>query len=414
MTVLTPAPTDVLGPVLDRLEQTRVWQEELYQDLHAHPELSMREVRTRGLIAQRLRALDLEVIDVGGGVVGVLANGEGPVVLHRADIDGLPVTEETGLPYASTDTTVDESGVAVGLMHACGHDMHVTTLLGAVELLALSREAWSGTFVALFQPAEETAEGARSMVEAGLTSLVPRPDVAFASHVLAHEAGVIGTQTGPVLSAGDSIRITVFGKGSHGSMPHLGVDPVVLAASIVLRLQTIVAREVAATDFAVVTVGSSVAGAKSNVIPDRATLLVNIRAYDTGIRSRVVGAIERIVRGECEAAGSPEPPTFEYYDQFPLTDNDSGVTDRVTEAFRAHFGDDRVVPLGRIPASEDFSRVPDAFGTPYTYWGVGGFPEGQGVPNHSPFFAPLVQPTLDTGTEAIVVAALAYLGKDNQ
>lgn len=400
--------------VLGRLRTTRVWQEELYRQLHAHPELSMQEVRTRAVIAERLRTFGCDVIEVGGGVVGVLSNGAGPVVLHRADIDGLPVTEETGLPYASTDTTVDETGATVGLMHACGHDLHATSLLGAVELLAAEPGPWSGTFVALFQPAEETAAGARAMVDAGLTSLVPRPDVAFGQHVLSHEAGVIGTQAGPVLSAGDSIRITVFGKGSHGSMPHLGVDPVVLAAAIVLRLQTVVSREVAPTEFAVVTVGSSCAGSKSNVIPDRATLLVNLRAYDVDVRSRVVAAIERIVRGECEAAGSPQPPTFEYYDQFPLTDNNAEATATVTEAFREHFGDAKVIPLGRIPASEDFSRVPDAFGTPYTYWGVGGFPAGQGVPNHSPFFAPLIQPTLDAGTEAIVVATLAYLGKDNQ
>lgn len=402
------------GQVLDRLSVTREWQERLYRELHAHPELSGQEVRTRAVIAERLRASGCDVVEVGGGVVGILANGAGPVVLHRADIDGLPVTEETGLAYASTDCTVDDSGTSVGLMHACGHDAHITCLLGAVELLASEPGAWAGTFLALFQPAEETAEGARAMVEAGLTSLVPRPDVAFGQHVLGHEAGIIGTQPGPVLSAGDSIRITVFGKGSHGSMPHLSVDPVVLAASIVLRLQTIVAREVAPTDFAVVTVGASNAGTKSNVIPDRATLLVNLRAYDDEVRSGVIAAIERIVRAECEAAASPQPPTFEYYDQFPLTDNHPEVTATVTEAFRDHFGAVRVVGLGRIPASEDFSRVPDAFGTPYTYWGVGGFPVGRGVPNHSPFFAPLIQPTLDTGTEAIVVAALAYLGKDSK
>ena len=398
--------------VLARLSVTRVWQERLYRDLHAHPELSMQETRTRAVIAERLRAAGGEVVEVGGGVVGIFRNGPGPVVLHRADIDGLPVTEETGVDYASTDTTVDDSGAAVGLMHACGHDAHVTCLLGAVDLLASEPSAWSGTFVALFQSAEETAEGARAMVEGGLTSLVPRPDVAFGQHVLSHESGVVGTQAGPVLSAGDSVRITVYGKGSHGSMPHLGVDPVVLAASIVLRLQTVVSREVAPTEFAVVTVGSSTAGTKSNVIPDRATLLVNLRAYDLDVRSRVIAAVERIVRGECAAAGSPQPPSFEYYDQFPLTDNHPQVTATVTEAFRQHFGAHRVVELGRIPASEDFSRVPDAFGTSYTYWGVGGFPAGRGVPNHSPFFAPLIQPTLDTGTEAIVVAALAYLGKD--
>ncbi|GAA6526986.1 amidohydrolase [Intrasporangium sp. DVR] len=404
----------VVEQVLGRLDDTRAWQEPLYRDLHAHPELSLHEERTRALVAERLCALGCDVVEIGGGVVGVLANGPGPVVLHRADMDGLPVTEETGLPYASTDTAVDESGATVGLMHACGHDFHVASLLGAVELLAFEPGVWSGTFIALFQPAEENAAGAQAMLDAGLTSLIPRPDVAFGQHVLGHEAGVVGTQSGPVLSAGDSVRITVFGKGSHGSMPHLGVDPVVLAAAIVLRLQTVVAREVDPTDFAVLTVGSSTAGTKSNVIPDRATLLVNLRAYDVDVRARVIAAVERIVHGECAAAGSPQPPTFEYYDQFPLTDNEADVTATVTEAFRRHFGPDRLVPLGRIPASEDFSRVPDAFGTPYTYWGVGGFPAGQGVPNHSPFFAPLIQPTLDTGTEAIVVAALAYLGKDNQ
>ncbi|GEN81445.1 amidohydrolase [Actinotalea fermentans] len=401
-----------LDQVLSHLGTTRTWQEELYRHLHAHPELGLREEKTRTLIAERLAELGYEVRTAGGGVVGVLANGPGPVVLSRADIDGLPVKEETGLPYASTDTTVDESGQTVGLMHACGHDAHITCLLGAAALLAAQRDAWSGTFLALFQPAEETAAGARSMVDDGLTDLIPRPDVAFAQHVLGHEAGVLATQTGPVLSAGDSIRITVFGKGSHGSMPHLGVDPVVLASAIVLRLQSIVSREVAPGEFAVVTVGALNAGSKSNVIPDRATLLVNLRTYDTRTRERVVAAVERIVRGECAAAGSPHQPTFEYYDQFPLTDNDAEVTSTVTEAFRAHFGTERVIPLGRVPASEDFSRIPDAFGTPYTYWGLGGFAPGTGVPNHSPFFAPLIQPTLDAGTQAVVVAAMAYFGKD--
>lgn len=401
-----------LDQVLSRLDTTRTWQEELYRHLHAHPELGLREEKTRALIAERLGELGYEVRAAGGGVVGVLANGPGPVVLSRADIDGLPVTEETGLPYASTDTTVDESGQTVGLMHACGHDAHITCLLGAAALLAAERDAWSGTFLALFQPAEETAAGARSMVDDGLTDLVPRPDVAFAQHVLAHEAGVLATQAGPVLSAGDSIRITVFGKGSHGSMPHLGVDPVVLASAIVLRLQSIVSREVTPGELAVVTVGALNAGSKSNVIPDRATLLLNLRTYDDRTRERVVAAVERVVRGECAAAGSPQEPTFEYYDQFPLTDNDPQVTDTVTAAFRDHFGPDRVVPLGRVPASEDFSRIPDAFGTPYTYWGVGGFAPGTGVPNHSPFFAPLIQPTLDAGTQAVVVAAMAYFGKD--
>ena len=205
----------------------------------------------------------------------------------------------------------------------------------------------------------------------------------------------------------------MFGKGSHGSMPHMGVDPVVLAASIVLRLQTIVSRETQPGEFAVVTVGSSIAGTKSNIIADRAVLLVNIRTYDDTVREKVLAGIERIVRAECEASGSPEQPTFDYYDQYPLTDNDPETSAKVDQAFRAHFGDDRVIGLGRVTASEDFSRVPDAFGTPYTYWGVGGFAPGQqSYPNHSPYFAPAMQPTLDAGTEAIVVATLAYLGKE--
>lgn len=400
--------------VLGRLDATRTWREELYRWLHTHPELSSKETETAAEIARRLTGFGYDVQSIGGGVVGVLANGDGQTVLVRADIDALPVTELTGLPYASTVTAKDDAGATVGVSHACGHDAHIVCLLGAAELLADRRDTWSGTLVAVFQPAEETAAGSQAMLDDGLAAKIPKPDIALAQHVLSHEAGIVGTQVGPVLSAGDSVKITVFGKGSHGSMPHLGVDPVVLAAAIVLRLQTIVARETKPGEFAVVTVGSSNAGSKSNIIPDRAVLLVNIRTYDTEVRERVLASIERIVRAECEASGSPEPPTFEYYDQFPLTDNDPAVTAKVTDAFRTHFGEERVVELGRITASEDFSRIPDAFGTPYTYWGVGGFAPGeQSYPNHSPYFAPAIQPTLDAGTEAIVVAALAYLGQED-
>lgn len=396
--------------VLDGLDRIRAWQEDFYRDLHSHPELSGHESRTSDAVAERLAAWGFEVHRPGGGVVGVLANGTGATVLARADMDALPVTELTGLPYASTQTAVDETGATVGVSHACGHDVHVTCLLGAAELLAGRRDRWGGRFVALFQPAEETASGANGMLEDGLAERIPRPDVAVAQHVLGLEAGMIGTTVGPVMSAGDSVRITLFGKGSHGSMPHLSVDPVVLAASVVLRLQTIVARETKPGEFAVVTVGSSIAGTKSNVIPDRAVLLLNVRTYDEAVRHHVLEAIERIVRAECEGAGSPEPPTFEYYDQYPLTSNDANVAARVGAAFGEHFPE-RVMDLGRVTASEDFSRIPDAFGTPYFYWGVGGFAaDVDAPPNHSPFFAPLVQPTLDTGTSALVVASLAYLG----
>jgi hippurate hydrolase len=416
-----------LTDVLRGLQSTTEWQENLYKDIHAHPELSFQETRTAALVASKLKELGYEVIEGIGrtGVVGILRGGEGRTVLARADMDALPVKEATGLPYASTATASAESEGTVSVSHACGHDAHVTCLLGAAELLAQARTAWRGTLVALFQPAEEVAGGAKAMVDDGLRDRIPKPDVAFAQHVLAYPAGSIGTQTGPVLSAGDSIRITLHGKGAHGSMPHNSVDTVVLASQVVLRLQTIVSRETKPGEFVVLTVGSIAAGSKSNIIPDRAVLLANLRTYDMGVRERIISSVERIVRAECEASGCPRPPEFEYYDQYPLTSNDPEVTARVTSAFQSHFGTDTVFPLGRVTASEDFSHIPDALGTPYTYWGVGCTdPEVYGkaldagrveqdIPvNHSQFFAPVVQPTLSVGTQALVVATLAYLGHE--
>ncbi|GMA18731.1 amidohydrolase [Arsenicicoccus piscis] len=351
--------------VLADLGQITDWQEELYRQLHRNPELSMQESETVAEIARRLTAFGYDVTEIGGGVVGVLHNGDGPTVLFRADIDALPVKEATGLPYASTKTAVDAEGSTVPVMHACGHDMHVAAALGAAALLAEHRDAWSGTYEALFQPGEETAAGARSMVDAGLVDAIPRPDVALGQHVLASPAaGQVGTTVGPILSTGACLRVTVYGQGSHGSMPHLGVDPVVLSAAIVTRLQTIVSRELPPGQFGVVTVGSLQAGTKANIIPDDATMLLNIRAYDTGVREQLVAAIRRIVTAECEAAASPRPPEIELYDIYPLTDNDADVTARVTEAFVQHFGPDRVVELGRMTASEDFSIIPDAPETP--------------------------------------------------
>ncbi|WP_236866482.1 amidohydrolase [Brevibacterium daeguense] len=384
-------------------------------ELHRTPELSMEEHRTAERIEGEIARLGLTCQRIGGtGVVAVIENGDGPTVLARADIDALPVSENTGLDYSSE---VD------GVMHACAHDMHTVALLGAAAALAENRAAWSGTYIALFQPGEETAAGAQAMVDDGLTEKLPAPDVALSQHVMPTEAGTIGTVVGPVLSAGDSVRITVHGRGAHGSMPHNAVDPVVLAASIVLRLQTIVSRETQPGEFAVVTVGASNAGFKSNIIPDRAELLLNVRTYDDAVRERVLASIERIVRGECEAAGSPHEPEFEYYDQFPLTRNDAEVTDTVTAAFTEHFGAERVYEATPVTASEDFSRIPDAFGVPYTYWTVGSVPAekyrtalergtvAQDIPaNHSPFFAPAIDPTLETATRAHVVAAVAYLG----
>ena len=398
-------------------------QEAFYKDLHQHPELSHQERRTAERVATRLQEYGFTVHSgIGGtGVAGVLANGGGSTVLLRADMDALPVREDTGAEYASTVTARDGDGQEVPVAHACGHDIHVSCLLGAGKLLADHRDQWSGTLVALFQPAEETGDGARGMVDDGLLRRIPAPDVALGQHVLPGIAGTVGTRPGPFLTEADSVKITVYGRGGHGSMPQNTVDPVVLAALITIRLQTVVSREVAPGETAVLTVGSSQAGTKSNIIPDRAVLQLNLRSYSQQTRQRMMDAIQRMVRAECQASGSPQDPGFETFDSFPLTDNDPDTTSRVAAAFRSHFGD-RAQEAGQQTASEDFSDVPRAAGIPYTYWAVGGtdpdtYNEAEkagriqdDIPaNHSPKFLPVLQPTLQTGTEALVTAALAWL-----
>ncbi len=413
--------------VLAGLDGVRAWQEDLYRDLHEHPELSHREHRTAGIVAGRLRDFGLDVHDgVGGtGVVGVLRNGHGPTVLLRADMDALPIRETTGLPYASTATATDDAGNEVPVAHSCGHDMHTTCLLGAVRLLADATDTWRGTVVALFQPAEETGGGALGMVEDGLADIIPVPDVTFAQHVIAGPAGRVSTHPGPIFSAADNIRITVHGRGGHGSMPHASVDPVVLAAMIIVRLQTVVSREVAPTETAALTVGSIHAGTAGNVIADSARMELTVRTYNEETRSRVLDAIHRIVTAECAASACPREPEFEVYDRFPVTENDPGTTDRLAAAFADHFGD-RAGTIGQRTASEDFSHIPAAFGAPYSYWVLGCTDAdvyrrateagriAQDVPvNHSPDFAPALQPTCDTGTEALVVATLAWIERDH-
>jgi amidohydrolase len=409
--------------ILAGSEAIRADQEALYRDLHRHPELSHRERRTAGRIAERLRSDGYRVYTgIGGtGVVGVLSHGAGPTVLLRADMDALPLRENTGADYASTATATDADGQEVPVAHACGHDIHVACLLGAAKLMAGGRDRWGGTLVALFQPAEETGDGARGMVDDNLADLIPAPDVALAQHVLPGVAGQVGTRPGPVLAAADSVRITVYGRGGHGSMPQATVDPVVAAAMIVVRLQTVVSREVPPGQTAVLTVGSIQAGTKSNVIPGHAVLQLNLRSYAQQTRQRMLEAIRRIVQAECQASGCPRDPDIEIFESFPLTGNDPATTEKVAAAFAAHFGD-RATELGQQTASEDFSDIPTALGVPYTYWGIAGTDpdayrraERDGrvqddIPvNHSPEFLPVLQPTLATGTEALTVAALAWL-----
>jgi hippurate hydrolase len=389
--------------------------EALYKDVHQHPELSMQEERTAGIAAERLRAAGFDVTTEVGktGVVGVLENGDGPTVMLRADMDALPVSEQTGLDYAST---VD------GVMHACGHDMHVAWLVGASALLASHREAWHGTLLAVFQPAEETAAGARAMIDDGLFDRFAKPDVILGQHVMPSSAGMIGSRVGVITSAADSFAIRMFGRGAHGSMPEASVDPVVMAAATVLRLQTIVAREVAPAQSAVVTVGALQAGTKENVIPDEAVIKLNVRTFDEGVRAHVLDAITRIVNAEAQASGAPKPPEITPLDHYQLVSNDAQATGCVRSAFREHFGEERVVDIPPISASEDFGSFGSEWHAPSVFWTVGGTDEdtyrkakeagrlSELPTNHNPRFAPVIHPTLETGVETLVTAACAWLG----
>lgn len=397
--------------ILSDLDETQREREKQYKYFHQHPELSMKEDHTAQTIIDILSKAGIETKRVGKtGVVAEIKNGEGPVVAMRADIDALPIKENSGKDYTSTVSTQDENGKTVGVSHACGHDFHISSLLGALKAFNEHKDAWRGTYIGVFQPGEETAQGAKDLVENGITSMIAKPDVYLGQHVLgAIPAGTVGIRPGAFLTTAASIRVHIFGKGSHGSMPELSVDPVVVASSIVLKLQTIVSRELAAKDYAIVTVGALNAGSKSNIIPDDAELLINTRTYSEDTQEFVHNAIERIVRGECELARCPKEPEFTYYDCYPLTNNDQNASLRVRKAFDEYFGEDSV-DISRASASEDFSIVANAFKTPYAYWGLGGFADMQNAPgNHNPAFAPDLQPTLNRGLEAAVVAACAWL-----
>ena len=415
--------TNASRSVLQDLARIAPDLETLYKDVHAHPELSLQEKRTAALAAERLRAAGYEVTSgVGGtGVVGLLKNGDGATVMMRADMDALPVREATGVDYASAVTVAGEDGQTVPVMHACGHDMHVAWLIGAATLMAQQRRAWRGTLMVVFQPAEETAAGARAMIDDGLFQRFPKPDVILGQHVMVGPAGMIGGRVGAITSAADSFQIRLFGRGAHGSMPQASIDPVVMAASVVLRLQTIVSREIAASESAVVTVGALQAGTKENVIPDEAIIKLNVRTFDEGVRARVLAAIERIVNAEAAASGAPRAPEITPLDRYPLATNDAEATEQVADAFRAHFSAERVREVGPASASEDFGSFGSEWGVPSVFWFVGGTDPDvhaqakaanrlNDIPtNHNPKFLPVLHPTLEAGVETLVVAAQAWL-----
>ncbi|MFG6402380.1 amidohydrolase [Microbacterium sp. P04] len=398
--------------------------EALYVDLHKHPELSFQETRTAGVIARHLAELGLEVEEGVGrtGLVTTIRNGDGPVVWLRADMDALPVPEQTGLDYASTARGIDPAGLEVPVMHACGHDMHVSALIGALERLVATKDEWSGTIVAVFQPAEEYGAGAKAMIADGVLDRYPRPDIVLGQHVTPLPAGVVGVRPGTQMAASDGITVVLHGRGGHGSRPHSTIDPIVMAAATVMRLQTIVSRETDPRDVAVVTVGSIHAGLKNNIIPAEAKLELSLRYPDEVARDRVLEKMERIVRAEAAASGAETPPTITTQHTLPPTINDADATARLTATFAREFGEHNVVDPGMFTGSEDVSWFARESGAPLIFWFWGGVdPQkyadavaggtiDRDIPtNHSPFFAPVLQPTLNRGVENLVVAAREFL-----
>ncbi len=386
----------------------------LYLDLHQNPELSFHETQTAAKLAARLRTLGYDVTEhVGGtGIVAVLKNGEGPTVMLRTELDALPVEEKTGLPYASKIHSRDDAGHDVPVMHACGHDLHMAAILGTAAIMARSKDSWHGTLILIGQPAEETIGGAKAMIADGLLTRFPRPDVAVAMHVgNTLPAGQVGIVSGVYNTNADSLKITIYGKGGHGSAPHTAIDPIVIAARTILALQTIASREVKPGSMAVVTVGYIQAGTKNNIIPDHAELGLTVRTNQPDVRKQVLAAIDRITKAEAEAAGAPRPPSIDHYEGTDFVYNDPALAMRLKGALQAALGKGNVVIEDPITASEDFSFF-TAQGIPGFYFSLGGAdPEklaqakaaGTMLPsNHSPLFTPDVDPALRTGIAAEV------------
>lgn len=377
--------------------------EALYQHLHAHPELSLKEEKTSARMAEELRSIGLEVTTgVGGyGVVGILKNGSGPVVLVRADMDALPVTEKTGLPYASQE---------IGVAHACGHDVHMTSLVGTARVLQKIRNEWKGTVLFIAQPAEEKGEGAKAMLDDGLFTRFPRPDYALALHVDSQlPTGTIGYASGYAFANVDSVDLVIHGRGGHGAYPHLSVDPIVIASEVVLALQTIVSRELKPYEPAVVTVGSIRGGTKHNIIPSEVALELTLRSYAEEVRNQILEAIRRLATEIARAHKAPKDPEVRVTESIPSTYNDPKLVERLQPVFQKLFGKDRVVQKEPEMGGEDFGLYGRA-GIPACLFRVGSVPPGKiSVSLHSAEYAPDFPPTLTTGVRAMAGAVLALL-----
>jgi amidohydrolase len=404
-------------PLSQEVEAVSADAHGLYLDLHQNPELSAHETQTAAKLAGRLRSLGYDVTEhVGGtGFVAILKNGARPTVMLRTELDALPVEEKTGLPYASKVHTKDDAGHDVSVMHACGHDLHMASLIGTATIMAHSKGTWHGTLMLIGQPAEETISGAKMMIADGLFTRFPKPDVAVALHVgNLLPAGKVGITPGILSTNADSVRITIYGKGGHGSAPHTTVDPIVIAARTILALQTIPSREVKPGEVAVVTVGYIHAGNKNNIIPDQAELGLTVRTYKAEVRKQVLAAISRIAKAEAQAAAAPREPSIEHYEGTDAVYNDPALAERLRSALDSALGKDNVVTKEPETGSEDFAYFVEQ-GVPGFYFNLGGAdPDklaeakaaGTTLPsNHSSLFAPDVDPALRTG----IIAEVAVL-----
>ena len=427
--VVTKRATRVLADLEDRLPALN----ELYFDLHKHPELSMQEQRTAEILARRLRNAGYEVTEGVGhtGLVGLLRNGVGPVVMLRGDMDALPIKERTGLDYASKAFGTLSDGSSVPIMHACGHDTHMACLIATAEILAKEREAWQGTAFICAQPAEETGQGAEAMLRDGLFTNFPRPDICLGQHVLPLASGMVGHNSGIIMLASINIDVRLFGRGGHGSSPQVTVDPVVMASSLVMKLQTIRSRELAGDVPAVITVGFVNAGVKHNVIPEEAHIGLNLRTQSTIVQQQIIDSIRRMAEAEAEAFRAPKPPEITTSDSVPLTSNNELIDQRIRAVHTALLGPKHIVELPTIMFSEDFSQygLPgrhhyEGEPIPYCYWVFGGHSQElyDAAPgdtlmaklsylpsNHQPTFAPEPESTLRVGVRALTSGALAYL-----
>lgn len=402
-----PLSISIPGDGLDQLLSDYRW-------LHQNPELSMQEHATAKFIEERLTAMRVDHFRCGGtGVVAVLRNGDGPIAGFRADIDALPIKEQTGLDYSSSAYGINDEGAKVPVMHACGHDAHTAMALASMRALEENRSIWSGTAVFIFQPGEETASGAMAMVADGLWDKAPVPEVLFAQHITPMEIGTVSLTSGPAFSMADSLKVLVRGRQAHGSQPQNAIDPVVLAAHMVVRMQSIISREVPPQESAVITVGSIHAGYKENIIPELAEFTINIRTFLPQVRSRVLDSIHRVIQGEAVISGAEEPEVEEI-NSFPTCYNDPELTRTMFNVLGKALGEEKVVASPPGMASEDFGHLGSAHGIPSVYWRIGAYSAdriagGQAPANHSPQFAPQADTALWPGVQAATAAMVSVL-----